>query len=94
MDPFKQFAQDKSFKKDEQIWILLVVLENTFVKQMIQIDFTIFCILETNSFALKFFTQYRTKSENHQMGIKLPIVYFELGIGVYWIRHWDLNPQF
>ena len=38
--------------------MFLVVLENSLLEQMVQNGFTNFCILETNPFVLKLFTQY------------------------------------
>ena len=36
---------------------MLVLLENTYLEEMVENGFTIFCILETNPLAYKFFSQ-------------------------------------
>ena len=57
MTHFRPFVQDKSFIKFVRFWILLIVLENTYLVQMAENGFTIFCIFETNPFVRKLFTQ-------------------------------------
>ena len=47
------FAQDKPFIKCLWFWNLLVVIENTYLEQMAENEFTSFCISETNPFVLK-----------------------------------------
>ena len=51
MTHFGPFAPDKSFMI--YFWILLVVLDKTYLEEMAQNGFTNFCILETNTFILK-----------------------------------------
>ena len=52
---FRPFAQDWSFIKCFWFWILLVVLENTYLEEMVGNGFSIFLILKKNPFVLKKF---------------------------------------
>ena len=51
-------APDKFFIKNVRFGILSVVLENTYMEEMIRNEITDVFILETNPFVLKLFTQY------------------------------------
>ena len=55
---FGQFPQEKSFIKNVRFCILLVVLENTYLEEIIRNGIYNFCILETNPSNSKMFTSH------------------------------------